>query len=104
MPAHKLGAAMSKPRFRFVGGRWVPVGTSASIAMAIGQLGNQPALANACGVTKAAVSRWVRGHRVSAENAIAIERATHGRVTRSDLRPDLWPSEQTNANHRHAAA
>jgi DNA-binding transcriptional regulator YdaS (Cro superfamily) len=28
---------------------------------------------------------------VSAENAIAIERATCGRVTRADMRPDLWP-------------
>jgi hypothetical protein len=52
-----FSAAKAKPRFRFVGGEWVQVSPSASIAMAIGQLGNQSALASACGVTKAAVSR-----------------------------------------------
>lgn len=32
-----------------------------------------------------------RGKRASPELAIAIERATKGAVTRSELRPDIWP-------------
>jgi DNA-binding transcriptional regulator YdaS (Cro superfamily) len=65
---------------------------NAHIAKALSLFGGQQAMANACGVTQAAVSKWVRGHRVSAESAIAIERATSGRVTRFELRPDLWPA------------
>jgi DNA-binding transcriptional regulator YdaS (Cro superfamily) len=50
----------------------------------------QTALARLSGVNKATVCRWARG-RVSAERAIAIEEATAGAISRSDLRPDLWP-------------
>ena len=40
------------------------------------------------------VSQWVTGRvRVTAEKAIAIETATNGAVTRSELRPDLWPRD-----------
>jgi DNA-binding transcriptional regulator YdaS (Cro superfamily) len=35
-----------------------------------------------------------RGKRASRVMAIAIERATNGAVTRQDLRPDIWPTEQ----------
>lgn len=69
----------------------------AHIAKALSVFGGQQAMATACGVTQAAVSKWVRGHRISAENAIAIERATNRVVTRSDLRPDLWAPEPSEA-------
>lgn len=36
----------------------------------------------------------VSGRELPAEDAIAIHRATRGAVTASDLRPDLWPTEQ----------
>lgn len=35
-----------------------------------------------------------RGKSVPAEWCPKIERATKGRVTRSQLRPDLWPDEE----------
>ena len=37
------------------------------------------------------VSRWASGKRaVPEKSAVAIERETHGAVTRRDLRPDDW--------------
>ena len=41
------------------------------------------------GVSQAAVSQWLR--KVPAERVLAIERATDGKVTRHELRPDLYP-------------
>ena len=45
------------------------------------------------GVQKAAVSKWESGVSPSPASAIEIDRATNGRVSKSDLRPDLWPRE-----------
>ena len=67
------------------------------IRQAIDQLGSQEALAKACGVSQAAVSKWARGGKVSAESAVAIHRATHGHIALFDLRPDLWPAPQEAA-------
>lgn len=33
-----------------------------------------------------------RGKQISAEDALAVQRATDGKVSAADLRPDLWPS------------
>jgi DNA-binding transcriptional regulator YdaS (Cro superfamily) len=53
-------------------------------------LGSQVALANALGVTKAAVGQWKdEGRRVPAEHCPAIERLTDGVVTCEELRPDV---------------
>jgi DNA-binding transcriptional regulator YdaS (Cro superfamily) len=73
-----------------------------SIARAISQFGGQAAFAKACGVTQAAVSKWTRGQRVSAESAIAIEKATDGAVTKEELRPDLF-STATSEPSKDAA-
>lgn len=53
-------------------------------------------LAHLIGVSPAAVNQWISGHRpVPVERCVAIERATHGQVTRKDLRPNdyslIWP-------------
>lgn len=53
-------------------------------------------LARQIGVAPVLVSQWAKGQRpVPAHRCVAIERATDGAVTRSDLRPndwrDLWP-------------
>lgn len=51
----------------------------------------QTELAKAVGVTQPMVSQWARGLvRVAADRVVAIERATGGRVTRQELRPDLY--------------
>lgn len=41
-----------------------------------------------------------QGRRPSPSLAMKIERATGGAVSRSDLRPDIWPAEE---EARHAA-
>lgn len=58
--------------------------------MAIKHAGSQQALAKACHVTQAAVSKWANGGRISAESARAIEVATDGAVSARDLRPDIF--------------
>jgi DNA-binding transcriptional regulator YdaS (Cro superfamily) len=62
---------------------------------AIKYFGSRRAFAQAIGVTPMAISYWVQRKRnVTAERALEIEKATNGAVSRSDLRPDLWPSDE----------
>lgn len=42
------------------------------------------------GVTQGRVSHWLGGEKVPAERCVVIERVTGGRVTRNDLRPDIF--------------
>jgi len=49
-------------------------------------------LADQLGITQGAVSQWLR-RGVPPGRVIAIERATGGKVTRHELRPDLYPIE-----------
>lgn len=49
-------------------------------------------LATDCGVSYQAIQKWIRKKRVPAERARAIESATQGRVTRYQLRPDIFGS------------
>ena len=54
----------------------------------------QGALAKVVGRTPQAVSEIVRqGKKVPAEWCLPIEEATGGKITRHDLRPDLYPHE-----------
>jgi DNA-binding transcriptional regulator YdaS (Cro superfamily) len=56
--------------------------------------GGQSALARACGkgCKQQHVWNWIhRDHKVPAEFVLAIERATGGRVSRHQLRPDIYP-------------
>lgn len=62
-----------------------------SILRACEILGSQAELARRAGVQPAFVSQWLSGNRpVPASKCAAIESATHGAVTRKDLRPDDW--------------
>jgi DNA-binding transcriptional regulator YdaS (Cro superfamily) len=64
----------------------------ALLETAIGLLGSQAKLADACGVTQASIWQAKEAGRVSAELALMIERATAGEVAARRLRPDLpWP-------------
>lgn len=73
-------------------------------------IGSQTALAAVLGVSKGAVSQWKDDNRrVPAAHCVAIERQTHGAVTRRDLRPDdfhlIWPDlELTPAAEAKEAA
>lgn len=59
---------------------------------AINLLGGQSALARAINSKQQNVWFWVhKSGRVPAEFVLPIERATNGSVTRTQLRPDLYP-------------
>lgn len=61
-----------------------------AIKAAIDIVGSQQKLAEACKVKQPSVWAWLHGKKkVSAENAIRIERATNGRISASEIRPDL---------------
>lgn len=59
---------------------------------AVSALESAAALARAIGVDPATVSMWRLRGRVSVKAAIPIEEATRGRVTRQQLRPDVYPN------------
>ncbi len=55
---------------------------------------SQTELAQRLGVTQGMVWQWLRGvRRISAEKVLAIESATDGKVSRHEIRPDLYPRE-----------
>lgn len=62
---------------------------------AAAELGSLSALASAIGVAQSTPSMWKARGNVPSEYCLAIERATDGKVTRADLRPDdywrIWP-------------
>jgi DNA-binding transcriptional regulator YdaS (Cro superfamily) len=61
------------------------------IERAVECAGTQVALAERIGVRQQHVWNWLnRDKRVPAEYCLPIERATHGAVTRYDLRPDVF--------------
>ncbi|OFJ47685.1 hypothetical protein BA896_000325 [Janthinobacterium lividum] len=52
---------------------------------------SQRVLANKLGITPVLISQWANGLRpVPPERCVEIEKATEGKVTRKDLRPDDW--------------
>lgn len=58
--------------------------------------GRQSELAKAIGVAPQALNQWVTGVRpVPAKHCIAIEQAAGGKVTRHDLRPDVFGEPAT---------
>lgn len=61
---------------------------------AIGKLGSQNRLAEAMGCSQAKIS-WLllTAKDLSAEDALAVDRATDGEVSASELRPDIWPTK-----------
>jgi DNA-binding transcriptional regulator YdaS (Cro superfamily) len=65
-----------------------------ALRRAVEFLGNQTVAAKVVGVSPQAVSEMLRkGRRVPAGWCLPLESATAGRITRHDLRPDLYPRE-----------
>ena len=61
-------------------------------------VGGQSALARACGVKQGHVWYWLNeADQVPAEHVLKIEEATGGKVSRHDLRPDIYPRGDTPA-------
>lgn len=50
----------------------------------------QKGLAEKIGVTPGRVSHWICGQKVPPERCADVERATDGKVKKSDLRPDIF--------------
>jgi len=65
------------------------------IARAVNTVGSQRELARITGYSQHAIWHALQRGKVSAEMAIAIERATDGAVTARDLRPDIFSEIQT---------
>ena len=53
-------------------------------------IGSQNDVAAVCGVTPGAVSQWKTRGRAPVQHCLALELATEGRVTRYQLRPDIF--------------
>lgn len=61
------------------------------VLRAIADAGSQQALADLLDCTQSSISKRLYGDvPVTAEWSIAVEKALKGRVSRADLRPDLW--------------
>ena len=62
-----------------------------AVTKAISLFGSQAKLAKQISLSQAAVSKWKLGESLpTGKNARAIEIATGGRVTRGELRPDIF--------------
>ena len=60
---------------------------------AAAEAGSQSALARKLGCSPQAVQRMCATGHVPAERVLQIEAASEGKVTRYELRPDLYPTE-----------
>src|SRR5581483_2812820 len=76
-----------------------------ALATAVEIVGGQAALARILGVTQPNVWHWLhKSERVPGEYVLKIEEATGGKVSRHDLRPDLYPPNLTRPDAAAPAA
>jgi DNA-binding transcriptional regulator YdaS (Cro superfamily) len=67
---------------------------SEALEAAVDHAGSQAAFARLCGVSQAAVWKWLaNGKWLPPQHAIPVEAATG--VSRHDLRPDIYPHDAT---------
>lgn len=66
-----------------------------ALKAAIGHLGGQVPLAKAIDRPQSCVSEALGRGKIPAEWCLPIERATGGKITRHQLRPDLYPADET---------
>lgn len=77
--------------------------STSPIERAVAEIGSQSALAKAIGVAPAMVWQWCDGRRpVPAHRCVPIEEATQGKVTRYELRPDVFGEAPVKARKRAA--
>lgn len=67
--------------------------TECAIHKAVLYAGGQSALAREIGLKPQAVQRWCKAGKVPAERVLDVERVVEAKVTRHELRPDLYPKE-----------
>jgi DNA-binding transcriptional regulator YdaS (Cro superfamily) len=59
--------------------------------------GGNSRLAEVCGRSRAAPRYWPNG--VPAEHVLAVEAASKGKLSRHDLRPDIYPRERKKSRN-----
>lgn len=66
-----------------------------ALEIAIKASGTQQALAEALGLKQPAIANWINRGRVPANRCIDVEKAVQGKVTRYQLRPDIFGNGAT---------
>lgn len=61
------------------------------IDAAIKRFGSETKLAKAAGVAQASINESKKKNRIGHKLALAIDSATEGKISKHDLRPDIWP-------------
>jgi len=74
---------------------------SSFIEKAVSLSGSQSELARRIGVRQGTLWKWIRKGIVPAEYAISIESAVKGKVTRYQLRPDVFGPAPIKSNQRN---
>lgn len=64
-----------------------------AIARAVSVAGGQSAMARELGLRPQAVQRWVATGTVPAVRVLDVERIAGGKVSRHELRPDIYPTD-----------
>lgn len=64
------------------------------IKSAIDMFGSETKLASAIGFAQPSINDAKRKGRVGPLMALAIDKATEGRISKHELRPDLWQAPQ----------
>lgn len=64
--------------------------TTSAIERAIEEVGGQVAMAERLNISPQAVNKWARKKQAPADRCLEIEKATAGKVTRYQLRPDVF--------------
>ena len=62
-----------------------------ALLQAIKIAGGQSALARSCGVKQQTIGVWIKTGRVPAARVLQVEKAIAGKISRHDLRPDIYP-------------
>jgi DNA-binding transcriptional regulator YdaS (Cro superfamily) len=70
-----------------------------SLQAAVSEAGSQSALARICGVSQAAVWRWLQSEKpLPAQHVLAVEDAT--KISKHLLRPDIYPVDLPSPSSR----
>lgn len=72
------------------------------IEAAISMFGSEAKTARAAGVSQPVVHEAKHSGKVGPKLAIGLDAATDGKISKSDLRPDLWPHEAAPADRSAA--
>lgn len=77
----------------------MPLMKDASLIKALEIVGGPVELGRRLSISSQAISQW---QKVPATRVIAVEKATHGQVSRSEMRPDLYPPVRRPRKSHHA--